>query len=311
MIEMGMFSSLVRDFGNFFFLKVMSRWVAGAKAADAITYCKNLNAKGSSCVINYLGEHYHEAAEAEGCVLEYKRLLDMISKSNVRAAVTIKPSQFGFNARVPKPSGFCEKKMVEVVSYAAGLGIMSWLDMESSEYTDFTIAFYKKYAAKYPMGICLQASLRRTEKDLDNLIAFPGARIRLVKGIYLESGTIAFTGPADIHKRFLALIRRAFERSPASFGIAVGTHHTEAVSLALSLQKKYPKKFFEIEVLKGVLPQYYDELRRQGINPTEYVPYGEDAFAYSVRRAMKNPRFASFILFAPFFDAYGKLYAKS
>jgi len=301
-----MFSSLVRDFGNFFFLRVMGRWVAGANAEDAIRYCKDLDGK---CVINYLGEHYHEAAEAERCVLEYKRLLDLIVKNQAPAAITIKPSQFGFNAQVPNPSSFCEKRMLEVVRYAAGLGIVSWLDMESSEYTDFTTAFYKRYAAKYPMGICLQASLRRTEKDLDGLIAFsPSARIRLVKGIYLESGTIAFTDPAEIHKRFLALIRRAFEKSPAGFGIAVGTHHTEAVSLALSLQKKYRKKFFEIEVLKGVLPQYYKELRRQGINPTEYVPYGKDAFAYSVRRAMRNPRFASSMLFAPFFDAYNKIY---
>ncbi len=300
-----MFSSLVRDFGNFFFLRVMGRWVAGASAEDAIRYCKTLDGK---CVINYLGEHYHEAAEADGCVLEYKRLLDLMAKSRVRAAITIKPSQFGFNARVADPSGFCEKKMLEVVSYAAKSGITSWLDMESSQYTDFTINFYKKYAAKYPMGICLQASLRRTEKDLDDLIAFPGAKIRLVKGIYLESGAIAFTDPQEIHARFLALIRRAFEKSPASFGIAVGTHHTEAVSLALSLQKKYRKKFFEIEVLKGVLPQYYMELRRQGVYPTEYVPYGKDAFAYSVRRAMRNPRFASSMLFAPFFDAYKKLY---
>lgn len=309
-LEQSMLSSLIRDFGNFFFLRIMGRWVAGAEADDAIRYCKKLNGKRSSCVINFLGEHYHKAAEAEQCVQEYKQLLDKISRSAIRAGITIKPSQFGFNVN-DAPKDFCEKNMLEVARYAAALGIVIWLDMESSQYTDFTIEFFKKYAKAYPMGICLQACLRRTAKDLVDLIAFSqgaSVRIRLVKGVYLESDTIAYTEPAEIHKNFLALIRMAFTKSSEGFGIAVGTHHTEAVALALSLNKKYPKKFFELEVLMGVLPQYYEELRKKGINPTEYVPYGKDAFAYSVRRAMKNPRFASSMLFAPFFDAYKKLY---
>src|SRR5271157_5847186 len=129
-LERSMLSSLIRDFGNFFFLRIMGRWVAGASADDAIRYCRKLNGKGSSCVINFLGEHYHKVAEAEQCVQEYKGLLDRISRSKAKAGITIKPSQFGFNVN-DAPKDFCEKNMLEVVRYAAAQGIVSWLDMES------------------------------------------------------------------------------------------------------------------------------------------------------------------------------------
>jgi proline dehydrogenase len=310
-----MLERLIRDFGNFFFLRIMGRWVAGARAEDAVAYCRKLNARGSSCVINFLGEHYRESKEAEAAVAEYRRLVDLISSSGVKAAITIKPSQFGFNALdIEDPKSFCEDNMAAVASYAGGKGLTTWLDMESSRFTDFTISFYRKYSGRLDLGLCLQANLKRTPGDLESLIRSAGKaplKIRLVKGIYKEDPSISITDGKELHKRYLDLMREAFGKSPPSSGIAVGTHHPEAVSEALMLRKRHPKAFFDLEVLMGVLPSYYEELRKKGVNVTEYVPYGPDSFAYSVRRALKNPSFAKSILFSIFFDAYKKLYGKS
>ncbi len=308
-----MFERFVRAVGNFFFLHIMGRWVAGAKAEDAVAYCRKLN---SSCVINFLGEHYHEARLAKEAVAEYKHLIDLIAGGEADAAITIKPSQFGFNATdVKDPESFCDRNMEEVAAYASGKGITTWLDMESSAYTDFTLSFYKRNSSRLRLGICLQANLKRTPADLEGLIksASPGASglsgmVRLVKGIYKEKPSVSITDQKALHRKYLELIRRAFEGSPPDFGIAVGTHHPEAVAQALALQKKYRKRFFDLEVLKGVLPSYYGELRAKGVKVTEYVPYGPDSFAYSVRRALKNPDFAKSMLFSVFFDAYKKIY---
>ncbi len=316
-----MLESLVRSFGNVFFLRLMNRWVAGADAGSAVEYCRKLEAAGSSCQINFLGEHYHEPAQAREAVAEYKRLADAIKATELAgAAVTIKPSQFGFNAAGTKdPEAFCRKNMLEVVRYCASKGIITWLDMEDSATTDFTLDFYTRNFGEYPMGVCLQANLKRTDKDLLTLIARSsasvssgklGARVRLVKGIYSEKGRGAISGAADIHRNYLRLIRLAFEKSPASFGIAVGSHHEEAIRLALAMQKNHPKKFFELQVLKGILPAYYERLRKSGLRVVEYVPYGGDAFAYSVRRMVRNPRFARSVFFAVFYDTYRKLYGK-
>ncbi|HSB46495.1 MAG TPA: proline dehydrogenase family protein [Candidatus Bilamarchaeum sp.] len=299
--------SIVRSFGNFFFLHVMNRWVAGADAGDAAAYCRRV---GSACMINLLGEHYRKSADALETVAEYKRLVDALNPQE--ASLTLKPSQFGFNAEDAKDAAaFCRKNLLEVARYASKKGIAVWLDMEDSRFTDFTLDFYETLPPGWNAGICLQANLLRTEKDLGRLIRLSAARdvrVRLVKGIYEERPEISVRDPGRLHARFLKLIRHAFSESPPSFGIAVGTHHEEAVGLAVRLQKKYRKKFFEIQVLKGVLPEYYKRLRASGIPLSEYVPYGKDAFAYSVRRARKNPRFASSVLFAVFFDAYKKLY---
>jgi proline dehydrogenase len=306
-----MLASKIRDFGNLLFLKVLNRWVAGAKADDAISYCQKLNSK-NSCIFNYLGEHHTDAASVFRSVKEYKHVIDMIAKNKMKAAITIKPSQLGFNVLEKKDSEkFCQQQILEIVKYATSKKVYTWLDMEDSRFTDFTLKFYRKFASRYLLGICLQANLRRTEKDLLDLIRMSQktkVRIRLVKGIYKEKEDVAFTSQHEIHVKFLSLITIAFEHSPKDFGIAIGTHHTQAVELALKLQEEYKKKFFEIEVLKGVLPEYYEKLRDEGVFVTEYVPYGKDAFAYSVRRAMKNPDYADSILLAPFFDAYKKLY---
>jgi proline dehydrogenase len=305
-----MLTRAIRDFGNFMFLKLLNRWVAGDKAEDAVRYCRRLKCRSCHCVINYLGEHHLEVASVLNTVREYRRLIGLISGS--RTAITIKPSQFGFNVMARKDSEkFCQQQMLEVIKDASGKKILTWLDMEDSRYTDFTFRFYKKFASKYRLGICLQANLRRSEGDLLDLIKFSqkaNVKVRLVKGAYDEPEEIALTDPHEIHVKFLSLISVAFEQSPSDFGIAVASHHRQAVELALKLQEEHKKKFFQLQVLKGVLPGYYKELRSSGVHIVEYVPYGERAFAYSIRRAKKNPAYAKSILFAPFFDAYNKIY---
>lgn len=304
----GILSGLVRDFGNLFFLRIMRRYVAGSSAKEAVDYCASL---GSPCMINLLGEHYRSSAQADRAVEEYEKLCDEIRSRGIDASITIKPSQFGFEAEdVRDPERFCGRKMLEAVSYASERGIPVWLDMEDSRFTDFTIGFYKKNREKHDLGICLQANLNRTESDLDSLMRLSGkVKVRLVKGIYPEKPGKGIADPGNVHRRFLRLIRKAFEESPETFGIAVGSHHSEAIELALRLQQERRKGFFQIQVLKGVLPDYYRGLRSRGVTVVEYVPYGKEAFAYSVRRALKNPGFARSILFGIFFDAYKKLYS--
>jgi proline dehydrogenase len=296
---------LIRDFGNWWFLHIMPRWIAGPDAQSALACCR----KHAPCTVNYLGEHYTESPLVRPTVEEYLKLADLLASAKAGASISIKPSQFGFSALdVEDPRSFCEDNMLEVVRYAGGRGVFVWLDMEDSHATDFTLDFYCKYAPKYPLGICIQANLLRTGKDLERLIALSkscAVRVRLVKGTYPEPPEIAVPEP-EVHAAFLRLIRSAFSRSNAAFGIAVGSHHPAAIALALKLQKEHPKKFFEIQMLKGVRSAYQHELRMDGVPLDIYVPYGKDVFAYSVRRAMKDPGFSRNPLFFPFFGAYNK-----
>ena len=55
------------------------------------------------------------------------------------------------------------------------------------------------------VGVCLQAYLFRTAKDLEAIIAAGGIGVRLVKGAYKEPATVAYPKKADVDANYLAL----------------------------------------------------------------------------------------------------------
>ncbi len=313
-------ANAIKKFGNFFFLNIMKQWVAGANTEDGVACANNLKqVKRSDSIINYLGEHYIEKAVVDRTVEEYKHLIDAVAKNHtknkVKPAISIKLSQFGCNCKNCGKSAevYCFKKVQEIIEYAKPHKIFIWIDMESSQITQFTIDVYKKILPTYSqLGLCLQANLKRSRNDLRDFIALAkngiSPKIRLVKGIYKEPANIAYQTEEEMHNEYKKLIETAFKESPKNFGIAVASHHAGRVQESLALQKKYQKTFFEIQFLKGVMTEFADELRSKGLNVVEYIPYGKDAFAYSVRRAMKNPKLKNSILFKTFFDVYKKYY---
>src|SRR5204862_7157499 len=73
-----------------------------------------------------------------------------------------------------------------------------WIDMEESRYVDATLEVYRRAKTEWPnVGVCLQAYLRRTAKDLESLLSLSPA-IRLVKGAYNEPAEIAFPRKGDV-----------------------------------------------------------------------------------------------------------------
>ena len=80
-----------------------------------------------------------------------------------------------------------EKDIASVLTHLAeqayGLGSRVWIDMEGSAYTDTTLELFRRACEKSTnIGICLQAYLRRTAKDLEMLLPSAPA-IRIVKRI--------------------------------------------------------------------------------------------------------------------------------
>ena len=64
-------------------------------------------------------------------------------------------------------------------------GALVWVDMEGSPYVDSTLEVYRALRQDGAhIGLCLQAYLRRTPEDLDELLPLQPA-IRLVKGANL------------------------------------------------------------------------------------------------------------------------------
>jgi len=298
--------------GNWAFLHVnfLKQWVVGAAAEDAIKQAQKLNEKGSSAIICCLGEHIKEKAVVDEMMQEYRRLLPMLG-SEIRAgrihtetSIAIRPSPFGsdvVDSTVVDARAYSKTNMEELVKLAKENGVLVWMDMEGSHFTDYTLEVYKELQAKYGnVGIALQANLVRTADDMRSLMTAPEltqnrAYVRLVKGIYKETVN-AYEAWNENHKNFSDLIGIAFKESDAGFKVAVGTHHAGHMLEALELSKDYPKEKFEIQTLMGVRDDLTDLLRSNGYAVTVYVPYGKKAFAYSVRRMMRSPEKMSTML---------------
>ena len=157
-----------------------------------------------------------------------------------------------------------------------------WVDMENSPYTEKTIELYKYVLSKYPnTGIAIQAYLRRSETDLRDLLA-AGAKVRLVKGAYNESPEIAFKNKREVSENYAKLMKMLFEQSEKNL-FAIATHDGRLVEQGKELSKKN-NSHFEFEMLMGVRDKLKADLVLQKYQVREYIPYGPEWFAYSMRR---------------------------
>src|SRR3989449_11263678 len=72
-----------------------------------------------------------------------------------------------------------------------------WIDMEESRYVDVTLEVYRRAKAEWAnVGVCLQAYLHGTAKDLESVRPIAPAN-RLAKGAYNEPAGAPFPRKAE------------------------------------------------------------------------------------------------------------------
>lgn len=140
------------------------------------------------------------------------------------------------------------------------------------------------------MGTVLQAMLRRTLDDVDAMTERP-ADFRLCKGIYVEPHEIAYREFDIVRRNFAWALERLLQRGAY---VGVATHDEMLIWEALRLVRKYdiPAERYEFQMLLGVREELRRVLLRDGHRLRVYVPFGEQWYAYSVRRLRENPEIA-------------------
>lgn len=224
----------------------------------------------------------HDRARVEATLREYLYLVDAMEAEKLDACVSIKPTQFGLAIG----RSYCESQVLPLFDRVrASDGGFLWMDMEGSPYTEDTLALYENLLRRDPsVGVCLQANLRRTAKDLTRLLELGGV-VRLTKGAYRESASIAYTGRGDIDASFLRLLRTLFERG-RRFGVA--THDGRLIDAAIRLARDTDRPW-EFQFLKGVRDPLKRVLVRRGYRVREYIPYGPSWLPYFTRRLRERP----------------------
>lgn len=263
------------------------KYIAGERLEDAVEVVKKLNAKGILATIDVLGESVKTKQESRQAKKECLEVLDAIHKYKLNANLSVKPTQLGLSI----DKEFCFEQLSELLEKAKEYNNFIRIDMEDSNTTDDTIELYKKLRKRYKnVGIVVQAYLKRTQADVENL-NFNGTNYRLCKGIYIESEEIAYKERQKIRDNYLLLLEKMFDNGSY---VGIATHDDYLVEHAYKMikEKNISKDKFEFQMLYGVKENLRNKINADGYKIRIYVPFGEHWYAYSIRRLKENPHLA-------------------
>jgi proline dehydrogenase len=262
--------------------KIAKQWIAGNTVDDALISAKKAYKSRRHAIINKLGEYNTSKKQIKISIDEYQKIVKSFRKWKIRGAISVKPTQIGLSISQKE----CYRNFEKIILDARNAHVFVWLDMESSEHTDEIIEIYHTFFSKYErLGIALQANLKRTENDLNDLLDI-GAKIRLVKGAYREKASISFKTRKDVDNNFVKLMKILFRKGNE---FAIASHDTKIIRKAQSLSKKYPKKF-EFQFLKGIREELKPDLIKKKFVVSDYIPYGVNWLPYSIRRIKERKR---------------------
>ncbi|MBM3897787.1 MAG: proline dehydrogenase [Thaumarchaeota archaeon] len=255
--------------------RLAKRWIAGDTLEQAVTRAKELNKVGIRGVINFLEEHGESVSKIKGTVREYMLLLDRIAEGKVQASVSVKPTQLGMTI----DRKLCMDSFAKLLDRAK-MNTFVWVDMERSEYVQATLDLYKALRSKYDnVGVTVQAYLKRSAKDLDDLLAING-KVRLCKGAYKEISSMIVGQHEQVSRNYARLTQSLFERGN---NFAIATHDNILIEKAKVLSRRY-KKDFEFQFLMGVGEKLKIKLVQEGFAVANYIPYGRRWLEYVLRR---------------------------
>jgi len=265
--------------------RLSSRYIAGPSLDDAVRVVRRLNAKGKLATVDVLGEEVTSADEARAITGQYHDALARIDEEGLDANVSVKLTGLGLEFDL----ALCREHLEAVVIDAAARGSFVRIDMEDSSTTDRALELYRSMRADghENVGVVLQSSLRRTERDVPGL-----DNVRLCKGIYVEPEDIAFQDAGEVRANYIRCLE-ALVAQGAYVGIA--THDEQLIREALRIVQGLPPESYEFQMLLGVRSDRADELVAAGHRLRVYVPYGNDWYRYSVRRLQENPKLAGHV----------------
>jgi proline dehydrogenase len=279
--------------GNGLARRFAARFVAGETVDAGVAALKALNTAGITASLDMLGESVHNADEAHAARDSYLETLDRIRAAGADANVSVKLTQMGLDI----DEALCVENVRAIIARAKAHDSFVRIDMEQSDYTERTLQLFKRtFQPEFgtAVGVVLQSYMRRTEQDVDQMIAL-GARVRLCKGAYQEPATVAFPDKRDVDATYVRCMERLMLRGHYP-GIA--THDARIIDHAkvFARDKGIQPARYEFQMLYGVRRDLQLGLRREGYNVRVYVPFGTQWYPYLMRRLAERPANVAFLL---------------
>ncbi|WP_425147885.1 proline dehydrogenase family protein [Deinococcus sp.] len=276
---------------------VAQRFVAGESSASAIAAVQELARDGILSNLDLLGEFVDNVDAANEFAEKILAIQNEAAAAGIRPYLSVKLSSVGQGQAVEYGEDLGYLNARRIVGNARRLGGFVCLDMEDHLRVDQTLQQFRALVAEFgheSVGTVLQSYLYRSEadrSDLDDL----RPNLRIVKGAYLEPGSVAMPVKADVDASYRRLV---YAHLKAGNYVNVATHDPSIIDDAkmFVLSHGIPKTQFEFQMLYGIRRDLQKSLAAEGFTVRVYLPYGRDWYAYFSRRIAERPANVMFVL---------------
>ncbi len=271
------------------------RFLPGESLEDALRASGDLARSDIATVLTHLGENVAEQGEAAGVTKHYLEVLHRIRSCDLSVEISVKLTQLGLDL----DQDFCLANLTTLLKHATARGTI-WIDMEQSPYVERTLhTFQRARLVSRNVGICVQSYLRRTEKDVEALIA-AGAAVRLVKGAYNEPAEIAFSKKREVDESYFRLAKRLLGKQARRNGVrtALATHDRDLINgiTAWAASEGMKKEDLEFQMLYGIQRGLQLQLAEEGYGSRVLISYGNFWFPWFMRRLAERPANVLFLV---------------
>ena len=269
------------------------RFIPGETVEKALEAAGPLAAAGMTTLLTQLGENVTERGEAEAVTAHYLDLLDRIRKAQLPTEVSVKLTQLGLDLDPEFCFANLLKLMERCAANSAAPAKSVWIDMEQSAYAERTLELYARARKAHPnAGVCVQAYLHRTAKDVEWLAGI-GAAVRLVKGAYSEPADIAFPDKKEVDENYYRLAQRLLSGEARRAGVrAVMATHDRALIARITdwaAGQSIERRELEFAMLFGIQRAEQARLAREGYRSGVLISYGSSWFPWFMRRLAERP----------------------
>lgn len=271
-----------------FVRRSVARFMPGEHVEDAISAAAALAEQSIGGVLSHLGENIQDARDAEEATQHYLMVLEKIRDSKLQTELSVKLTQLGLDQSID----LCLNNLRRILQQESPNKTV-WIDMEASSYVDATLEIYRRSLMEFPRtGICLQAYLFRSQKDLETLLPLR-PNIRLVKGAYKEPPEIAYAAKKDVDENFFSLAKtmiRAQQEGDMPRTV-FGTHDIALIRRlsALATNREIPRRELEIQMLYGIQRAELGRLTAEGYRTAAFICYGPSWYPWFIRRLAERP----------------------
>ncbi len=322
-------------------LEMMARdFIVGATEAETVARLQELRAQGFAFTLDVLGEATISEREADAYAAGYRRLLDALGRAQEtwpalggagggldwghapRINVSVKPSALFSLADPADFDGSVQgmlARLKPICRAVVALGGFLCLDTETRRLKNITFELYRRLRADpefraYPhLGLALQAYLRESERDADQLMSWARREalpisIRLVKGAYWDYETVVarqcgwspavYTVKAETDAAFEQIAEKILRNHDVCH-LACASHSVRSVAAVMEVARTLavPADRYEFQALYGMAEPFRKALLKTTGRVRLYCPHGQllPGMAYLIRRLLENTANESFL----------------